>query len=281
MSRMLDALKQIETAAPPVILPLPMGEKRGKGQGARGEGNEEVTSLVPRRWPLVPSSIERFTFPALPELRERSPAPESPKVVWPECNDTETARACAETADGILRQLSLERPTVAAFTSPGDGDGKTSLLIALAPQLAKWIAGGMLVVDANFRKPDLTARLNMPPGETPTRPALIYPTNLPRLNVLPALRCRGGSATATPTHSCTATPIKPAGSWIEELREGWSLVLLDTASLAHSEVTPLARCCDGVYLVVRLGHTTRRAVAEAARAIRGAGGRLLGSVVVG
>ena len=278
-----------------MILLLPTGEKRGEGPAARDErlGTAEVESgewrvessravgvavelahqprelphqlgsLVSRPPSPTPSFVERFAFPELPDLRERSPAPDSPKVVWPECNDTETARACAETADGILHQLSLERPTVAAFTSPGDGDGKTSLLIALAPQLAKRIAGGMLVVDANFCKPDLTARLNMPPGETPARPALIYPTNLPRLNVLPALRCRGGSTTATPTHSCTATPIKPAGPWIEELREGWSLVLLDTASLAHSEVTPLARCCDGVYLVVRLGHTTRRAVAEA------------------
>ena len=54
---------------------------------------------------------------------------------------------------------SLDRPAVVALTSPGDGDGKTGLLLALAPQLAHRIAGGILVVDANFRKPDLTARL--------------------------------------------------------------------------------------------------------------------------
>jgi len=70
-------------------------------------------------------------------------------------------------------------------------------------------------------------------------------------------------------------------AWIEELREGWSLVLLDMASLAHAEVAPLLGHCDGTYLVVRLGYTPRRAVTEAARVIRTVGGRLLGCVAWG
>ena len=57
-------------------------------------------------------------------------------------------------------------------------------------------------------------------------------------------------------------------------------MILDAPSLAHAEAAPLARCCDGAYLVVRLGHTARRAVAEAARALRAKGGRLLGCLVV-
>ena len=48
---------------------------------------------------------------------------------------------------------------ILAFSSPGDGDGKTSLLLSLAPELAKRTAAGVLAVDASFRKPDLTARL--------------------------------------------------------------------------------------------------------------------------
>ncbi len=42
----------------------------------------------------------------------------------------------------------------------------------------------------------------------------------------------------------------------------------------------MLRRCDGVYLVVRLGHTARRAVADAVRVIAHSGGRLLGCVVV-
>ena len=142
-------------------------------------------------------------------------------------------------ADGILRQLSagadirplssgadisvcsLDRPTVVALTSPGDGDGKTSLLLALAPQLARRIAGGILVVDANFRKPDLTVRLGVPaarrwgsscaatlgatvqpsPQQAAARPSVVYPTNLQQLNVLPASgadRMRGQTRMSVP-----------------------------------------------------------------------------------
>ena len=68
--------------------------------------------------------------------------------------------------------------------------------------------------------------------------------------------------------------------WIEHLREGWPLVLVDMPSLEHVESAAMMRRCDGVYLVVRLGHTARRAVAEAARVIERSGGRLLGCVVV-
>ena len=262
MGSMLETLKHIETegSATPVILPISPDSE--EDQGVRAKETVARNSREEKRQSSQ-AVVERFRFPALPESPARGPAMESPSVGWPECNDSETAWACAATADRILRQLPLKRPTVVAFTSAGDGDGKTSLLVGLAPQLVKRVAGSVLAVDANFRNPDLTARLRMPLGETTARPALIYPTNLPRLNVLP-----------------TPWSLGADGRWIEDLREGWPLVLLDTASLAHPEVVPVAQYCDGVYLVVRVGHTARRAVAEAARMIRGFGARLLGCVVV-
>jgi Mrp family chromosome partitioning ATPase len=303
MGAMLDALKQIElgTSATPVILPLT--PQKGEGRREKGEKNNDEcrmmndecsasaalapgTSSVHHTSFIIHHSPERFTFPAVPEPREQPPAPKSPMAVWPECHDPEMARACAGLADKMLRQLSLDRPKVVAFTSPGDGDGKTSLLAALAPQLAKRVAGGVLAVDANLRKPDLTARLQMPPGDPPAGALLVYPTNLQRLSVLPAPRSWAnfpvapGSAASL---SCRRAEFSPPGYdrlWIEQLREGWSLVLLDTASLAQPEASPLIRHCDGVYLVVRLGHTARRAIGEAARAIRNSGGRLLGCAVV-
>jgi polysaccharide biosynthesis transport protein len=256
-------------------------------------------SSIAGPWSLAPP--ERFSFPAVPDSPDGPQAPEVPGVVWPECNDTETVWACAETADKILRQLSgraevpfdsLDRPAVVAITSPGDGDGKTSLLLNLAPHLARRMADGILAVDANFRKPDLTARLRLPADKTTTRPLLIYPTNLRRLNVLPASAgeslasgcgewaspsCSGPTTGKAARHTTMQTSLAP---WIEELREGWPLVLLDMCSLAHAEAAPLAGCCDGVYLAVRLGHTARRAVAQAARVLRASGARLLGCLVV-
>jgi Mrp family chromosome partitioning ATPase len=232
---------------------------------AATEPSVHHSSLIIHHFP-----IPRFAFPAVPEPCDCPPTPEASQIVWPKCDNTEMARASAETAEGILRQLPLRRPTVVALTSPGDGDGKTSLLVALAPQLAKRIAGGVLVVDANFQRPTLTSQLNLSVSESDTGQLLIYPTNLQRLSVLPA----------PPNIPPQPLAAHLSPHQIEELREGWSLVLLDTASLTHPEVAPLARCCDGVYLVARLGHTSQRAVRQSARVIHAAGSRLLGCVVV-
>jgi len=48
-------------------------------------------------------------------------------------------------------------------------------LVALAPQLAKRIAGGILLVDANFWRPSLTSQLKTPVREPAAGGLLIYP----------------------------------------------------------------------------------------------------------
>jgi Mrp family chromosome partitioning ATPase len=253
-------------AASPVILPYRPNASLRESRETKATSEERGAKSEEPSGPCL--TAERFAFPALPQLPEVDLLAESSAVAWPKCNDAEVARACATMADGILHLFSLERSRVVLFTSPSDGDGKTSVLVALAPQLARRIEGSILVADANPRKPDLTSRLSLPAAEASSRSVLIYPTNLPHLSVLPVRR-----------------PVVPEfqgfdRSWLDELREAWPLVLLDAASLAHPEVAPMASCCDGVFLVVRLGYTPQRAVAEAARVIRGSGGRLLGCVVV-
>jgi Mrp family chromosome partitioning ATPase len=244
MSLMLEALRQLEPHAP-VILPLP---------AAVG-----IDRAPP---PDVARKVERFTLPTVPEIRDGAASRAAQIVTWPEGRAPKVVRACAKMARGILRQLPPDRPQMVALSSPCDGDGKTGLLLALAPELASRTAGNLLVVDANFRKPDLTARLGLPTNHAHDRPSSICPTSLPRLSVLPKSR-----------------DFDAIGSG--QLRQDWSLVLIDAASLAHPEAVALAQHCDGMYLVVRLGRTPRRAVAEAAKVIRRAGGRLLGCIVVG
>ena len=135
----------------------------------------------------------------------------------------------------------MRQPAALAFTSPRDGDGKTSLMVGIAPELAKRTAGGVLVVDADFHKPDLIAMLALPFNRTTAGPALIYPTNHPGLNVLlPASQGRGLDL-----------------AWLVRLREDWPLVLVDLPSLEHAEAASLLCQCTGVYLTVRLGHTAR------------------------
>lgn len=188
-------------------------------------------------------------------------------AIWPTCDCTESVQAGVKLAAAVVRRLPVDRPSVLALTSPGDGDGKTSLMAVLAPELAKQTSSSVLAVDADFRKASLTSQLTISAGRTAHGASVIYPTDRAGLSVLPMSHhreCRGADA-----------------DWIEEMRDSWPLVLLDMASLRYGETSPVLRHCDSVCLVVRVGYTARRAVAEAARVISACGGRLLGCVVVG
>jgi Mrp family chromosome partitioning ATPase len=179
----------------------------------------------------------------------------------------------------VLSQLPRGRSAAILFTSPGDHEGKTATLAALAAILAEGISGGVVAVDCNVHRPDLAAQVGLSTrrgladvlsGSTRWQEA-VRSTALDGLRVLPGVPVAEGG--------------QPAVDWVamepllDELRRQYRLVLLDGASLTQPEVAPLARVCDGTYLVVRLGQTTRRAAVEAIRTIQGAGGRVLGCVV--
>jgi Mrp family chromosome partitioning ATPase len=204
------------------------------------------------------------------------PPADEVKIVWPDHDDVETDWACVKAAETIFRQWSLVRPTVVGFTSPGDGDGKTRFLLHVAPHLAKQLSDDVLVVDADGSWSALTSQLHRPTDTLETISETIRPTQWPRLHVLPAENSCGDSIGV----SRGGFPESYLAR-IEELRKTWPLILVDLASLTHPEASQFITHCDGVYLVVRLGHTSRRATAEAVRVIRHADGRLLGCAVVG
>jgi hypothetical protein len=66
---------------------------------------------------------------------------------------------------------------------------------------------------------------------------------------------------------------------LEEMRRAYQFVLVDASAAENSTAQALAPLADGVFLVIRLGHTGRRAAGKAAKALRQAGGRLLGCVL--
>jgi Mrp family chromosome partitioning ATPase len=248
---------QSEASSPPVILPM------GLARGPSAKPSVDCRPNGQRR----AAPVARFAFPAVQPRTEEPSAVHAPGAIWPRCDCTEEAAAGVKLADAIGSRLSAGRSSVIAVTSPGNGDGKTRLVTVLAPELRKRTDEGVLAVDGDFRKADLTSLLTLAASRTPDGSPLVYPTDLPGLSVLP----------------------RPPGlewqyldaAWIEQLREGWPLVILDLASLEYPETVSVLKHCDGVCLVVRLGHTARRAVREAGRVISAAGGRLWGSIVVG
>ncbi len=248
--------QHVDGSVLPVILPI------GPSSAPARETQPEFSPADGRQ----AVQLGKFAFPAIGSQYGDAGIDELPYAAWPKCECTEAVRAGAKLAKAVRSRLPADRPSVVAVTSPGSGDGKTTLVEILAPELAKRTPGGTLAVDADFRKSDLTSRLGIAArnhGES----SLIYPTDVIGLNVLPMSpqrQGRGGDA-----------------GWIEAMRERWPLTILDMASLEYAETAPLLRHCDGVCLVVRLGYTPRRAVKQAARLISVYGGRFLGCVVVG
>ena len=98
--------------------------------------------------------------------------------------------------------------------------------------------------------------------------------------LMPALAAQADRRVLLLDADLRKTRLASLTSRIDDLKHG-ELLLLDAPSLLHPEVAALGAHCDGIYLVVRLGHTIRRAVGEAAHVIDQSGGRLLGCVAIG
>ena len=242
-----------EATVPPVVLPAC-----------------EAAAALPRAFSAAAGesedAVERFAFPEVSSFDEKPAATKSPKAVWPKCDCTETKEACVELAKVILARLPSDRASLLAITSPCDGDGKTGLIAALAPELAKTV-GGVLAVDADFQQADLTARLSLVSDDAGDDSLLIYPTDVAGLSVAPMLIANQERQSFE-------------AAWLDALRKDWPLTILDTASLRHPATVSLLDLCDGVCLVVRLGHTARRAVASAIRTTKQCGAKFLGCVAV-
>ncbi len=205
----------------------------------------------------------------------------TPAVSAPSTLIGEEAReAFRPLAENILPELPTDRGTALLFTSPSDREGKTTTVVSLADALLEQICEKVLLVDANLRNPELAVRLGV---ETVCGLAhvltgvanwqqVVRRTSLPRLDLLP-----GTSYSPFGARLPWRLDLKPL---LEQLCQEYRAVLIDGPSLAHREVGPMAGQCSGAYLIVRLGHSTRRQVDQSIRAIEVCGGRLLGGVVL-
>ena len=183
-------------------------------------------------------------------------------------------------ARNILAQLPGEEAAALFFTSPIDGEGKTEMILPLAEALIEESGRRTILVDANLPRPDLTREWNFTSrngifdvlaGNADWWDA-VQETGIPKLSIL--------LNNGLPQKAIVAQPLA-FSELLENLKREYRLVLIDAASLAHDESIPMLRHCQGVYLVVRLGHSNRRVVREARQVVDRAGGNLLGCIAVG
>jgi Mrp family chromosome partitioning ATPase len=293
MSLLLNALKRIEArqspgcagqaaaAFVPIDLPsevissiligeLPRIDREDSPLSVRAEFDVAVDHIQA----LVSEAEEQSALDDVEQLLEQGATEDAdPPVIEPVNTDSHI-----EMARGIIHQLPQGHCQVLLFTSPVEGHGKTMTLARLAPRLAQGLPGNVLVVDANFRNPDMAHWLNVAPawrlpevlsGQADWATA-VRTTSHPQVSLLPGGR----------DPSEQGLLVRAMGQLLRELARHYELVVVDASSLEHRLAARLAGVCDATYLVSRLGEVSPRMLREAARVIAASGGRLLGCVAI-
>jgi len=150
-------------------------------------------------------------------------------------------------------------------------------IVRLDPQARKQ---GLLVVDAQFRKPVLHTIFNVDlrhglhdllRDDTPTAD-LLKNTGYPNLKLMAA----GGVMTS----ALEQLNYEKLGIILENLKARFEFVLVDVPPILQSaEGLPICRLCDGMVLVVQANRTRWQVVAEARRRLQRAEVNIMGCVL--
>ena len=184
-------------------------------------------------------------------------------------------------------------PQVILVTSPGAGEGKSTVALHLAAAMAR---DGVptLLVEADLRHPVLHRRLGIDhtPGLTElltSKKPLVLPgapgdagavkrTSVDGLFLLPS-----GLAAPNPSELLGSARMREI---IAEARLSFGRIIIDSPpvfaaaeTLALADSTVLAAACDGVMLVVRARQTSREAVARARSRLEQVRARIIGAVL--
>jgi Mrp family chromosome partitioning ATPase len=214
-------------------------------------------------------------FPApvlasIPRVRHRGSGPLSPSRFPPAA--FEQVRMLR-----VQLELGVQAPVI-MVTSAGAGDGKTTLVAALAAAFSE-SGKSVIVMDLDFRKPSLARALGV---ELPERTevneehptgALIAVPHLPNVKLLPLPI----GNLATLDEVMTRLPLLLA-----QAQRVVDCVILDTAPIGEvSEALRIAPMSETVVFVARPRHTDRRRLILARDLLLRAGVRIAGIVLVG
>jgi len=173
---------------------------------------------------------------------------------------------------------------IIVMTSPGVGDGKTTVATNLATAFAK-TGRRVVLVDGDLRKPRLHTIFGTSdenglasflesagsPGSNPTTPT-VSETQIPNLYVI----------TTKPAYEGVSSKLHSPQmrSLLEQLRAQFQVVIIDSPPMLHiSDARVLGWMADGVMLVFRAGKTTMESALAAHDCLAQDGIRVFGTVL--
>lgn len=175
----------------------------------------------------------------------------------------------------IQGQIPGAAQRVLLFTAAAPEAGTTTVVLNLAITIAQQEAARVLVVDANWDRPALGARLGLPPAPglrdvlaSRMPPAwVVHETHQPHLRAITAGR------PTLPRHDAALPQV------IDQLRQDYDWVLVDSAcDRSPADLMPLPDCCDALYLVTRQADADSEAVRDLQQAILDQSGTLRGRI---
>ncbi|MEA2148604.1 MAG: tyrosine-protein kinase [Solirubrobacteraceae bacterium] len=249
-----------------------------------GIGAALVRSLVDRRFTDEREVEDFFGLPVLAAIPR-------PARRGADLDDPAQREAYGLLAANLQLATTGRMSSVVMITSPGPGDGKTSVTLGVARAYAQ-LGLSVIVIEADLRRPafaryaDVTGSAGLTgvlAGGTIERELLwLDADTMQPTNGEPGSRGAIGMLPAgtIPEHPQRALSDPAMNLVVEVARSLADVVLIDTAPVGTvNDATVLGRMVEGVAVVARLNQTTKDAARRASRSLANLGAAQLGLVV--
>ena len=163
----------------------------------------------------------------------------------------------------------IKRPQMILVSSAGSGDGKSITAINLAGVLSLRSESRVLLVDGDFRKPNVHVSLGIPEapgladileGRCEPLEAIVATEEFPNLFLMAA-----GKPIDNPAELLQSSRWPSSAAW---LKKQFRYIILDSPPIAAvADYDLLQSVCDGVIVVVRPDHTSRPACKRALESV--------------
>lgn len=163
------------------------------------------------------------------------------------------------------------------FTSPGEGEGKSTTIANLAVSMVQK-KERVLLIDANLRNPSAHLIFNIPnsigltsylTGKVQFEDTICH-TGIGMLDIMPS-----GKLPSNPSELLSS---RMMSDLLTRIQQYYDIVLIDSPSTEVPDTKLLANLCDGVVIVLQRGKTNMEEAIQAKKVLEFAKGKIIGAI---